>query len=166
MNSYSKENFTTFYKEFQKINHSGIIEIKNKLSYKTLQSYSIQFGFGKISNQITKFASESNKEGITRAIAVIMQIPKIRSGIATTSKNNKLLNFLDLSENVFAEEKWSKIVTNSRNTVDFPDIRNRDCYRKEIRNFTDGKNEFAKIKWEADYFQYYYKEGILGAGDT
>ncbi|MFX0013550.1 MAG: hypothetical protein ACFFB2_14060 [Promethearchaeota archaeon] len=122
LNSYSKENFTTFYKEFQKINHSGIIEIKNKLSYKTLQSYSIQFGFGKISNQIAKFASESNKEGITRAIAVIMQILKVRSGITTISKNSELLNFLDLSEDVFSEEKWSKIVTNSRNTIDFPDI--------------------------------------------
>jgi hypothetical protein len=36
LNSYSKENFATIYKEFQKINHSRIIEIKNELSYTTL----------------------------------------------------------------------------------------------------------------------------------
>jgi uncharacterized surface protein with fasciclin (FAS1) repeats len=45
--------------------------------------------------------------------------------------------------------------------TDFPDIKNLDCYMKEIRNFTDGQNQFAKIKWEGDYMQYYYKAGIL-----
>ncbi len=45
--------------------------------------------------------------------------------------------------------------------TDFPDIKNLDCYRSEIRNFTDGQNQFAKIKWEGDYMQYYYKPGIL-----
>ena len=45
--------------------------------------------------------------------------------------------------------------------TDFPDIKNLDCYMKEIRNFTDGQNQFAKIKWEGDYMQYYYKAGHL-----
>ena len=45
--------------------------------------------------------------------------------------------------------------------TDYPDIKNLDCYRKEIRNFTDGQNQFAKIKWEGDYMQYYYKPGTL-----
>lgn len=45
--------------------------------------------------------------------------------------------------------------------TDFPDIKNLDCYRKEIRNFTDGQNQFAKIHWEGDYMQYYYKPGTL-----
>ncbi len=42
--------------------------------------------------------------------------------------------------------------------TDYPDVRSQDCYKKYIKNFMDGKNSFAKIKWQGDYLQYYYKE--------
>lgn len=41
--------------------------------------------------------------------------------------------------------------------TDFPDLKSQDCYLTEIRNFTDGENGFANIKWNGDYMQYYYK---------
>lgn len=41
--------------------------------------------------------------------------------------------------------------------TDFPDIKNQECYLSYIKNFGDGENGFAKIKWSGDYMQYYYK---------
>jgi len=41
--------------------------------------------------------------------------------------------------------------------TDFPDLRANDCYHNYIKNFMDGQNSFAKIKWQGDYLQYYYK---------
>ena len=44
--------------------------------------------------------------------------------------------------------------------TEFPDIMEMDCFRSEIRNFMDGENSFANIKWKtAPYCQYYYKPG-------
>lgn len=44
--------------------------------------------------------------------------------------------------------------------TEFPDIMEMDCFRSEIRNFMDGQNSFANIKWKtAPYCQYYYKPG-------
>lgn len=37
------------------------------------------------------------------------------------------------------------------------DLMQGDYYRKYYMKWTDGQNTFAKIKWEADYLQYYYK---------
>jgi hypothetical protein len=119
---YCKDNFINLYNEFQNINHSRIVEVTNGISFGTLQSNSIQFGLGKLTSQFTKFATESSKEGITRAIAVIMQNKDFRMKCTETSKNHHFLNFLDLSKAVRAEEKWGNIVTNGRNTMDFPDI--------------------------------------------
>ncbi|MEN8155840.1 MAG: fasciclin domain-containing protein [Bacteroidota bacterium] len=42
-------------------------------------------------------------------------------------------------------------------TTDYPDLKSEDCYMNYIKNFTDGKNQFARIKWQGDYLQYYYK---------
>ncbi len=39
----------------------------------------------------------------------------------------------------------------------FPDLQSEDCYLNYIKNFMDGENDFAKIKWQGDYMQYYYK---------
>ena len=120
--SYCKDNFINLYNEFQNINHSRIVAISNGITFGTLQSNSIQFGFGKLTSQFTKFATESNKEGITRAIAVIVQNKDFRMKCTEISKKHHFLNFLDLSKVVRAEEKWGNIVTNGRNTMDFPDI--------------------------------------------
>jgi uncharacterized surface protein with fasciclin (FAS1) repeats len=41
--------------------------------------------------------------------------------------------------------------------TDFPDVKSQDSYMKYIRNYFDGQNTYAKIKWQADYLQYYFK---------
>ncbi len=43
-------------------------------------------------------------------------------------------------------------------TTHFPDLKAEDCYLNYIKNFMDG-DYFAKIKWQGDYMQYYYKSG-------
>jgi len=45
--------------------------------------------------------------------------------------------------------------------TDYPDVRELDSYMSYITFFTDGENDFAKIKWNADYLQYYFKSGVL-----
>jgi hypothetical protein len=42
-------------------------------------------------------------------------------------------------------------------TTDYFDIKNGDYYGKYYAKWYDGQNTFAKIKWEGDYLQYYYK---------
>jgi len=42
-------------------------------------------------------------------------------------------------------------------TTDFFDLRQLDCFGKYYQKFSDGQKTFAKIKWEGDYLQYYYK---------
>jgi uncharacterized surface protein with fasciclin (FAS1) repeats len=43
-------------------------------------------------------------------------------------------------------------------TTDFFDIKHGDYYLEHYHRWFDGKNTFEKIKWEGDYFLYYYKE--------
>jgi uncharacterized surface protein with fasciclin (FAS1) repeats len=42
-------------------------------------------------------------------------------------------------------------------TTDFFDLRQLDCFGRYYQKFSDGQHTFAKIKWEGDYLQYYYK---------
>lgn len=42
-------------------------------------------------------------------------------------------------------------------TTDFFDMKQGDYYGKHYERFYDGKNDFAKIHWEGDYLQYYYR---------
>jgi hypothetical protein len=42
-------------------------------------------------------------------------------------------------------------------TTDYFDLKQGDYYGKYYMKWSDGKNTFAKIKWEGDYLQYYYK---------
>ncbi len=42
-------------------------------------------------------------------------------------------------------------------TTDFFDIKYGDWFLKYYMNWGDGQNTFAKIKWEGEYLQYYYK---------
>jgi uncharacterized surface protein with fasciclin (FAS1) repeats len=44
-------------------------------------------------------------------------------------------------------------------TTDFFDIKQGDYFGKYYRRWFDGQNTFAKIKWEGDFLQYYYKPG-------
>jgi hypothetical protein len=44
-------------------------------------------------------------------------------------------------------------------TTDFFDMKQKDCYGKYYQKWSDGKNSFAKIKWEGDFLQYYIKPG-------
>jgi len=42
-------------------------------------------------------------------------------------------------------------------TTDFFDLKQQDCFGKYYQKYSDGENTFAKIKWEGNYLQYYYK---------
>ncbi len=44
-------------------------------------------------------------------------------------------------------------------TTDYFDLKQLDGYGKYYMKWHDGKNTLAKIKWEGDYLQYYYKVG-------
>jgi len=42
-------------------------------------------------------------------------------------------------------------------TTDYFDVKQGDYYGKYYGKFYDGQNTFAKVKWEGDFLQYYYK---------
>lgn len=44
-------------------------------------------------------------------------------------------------------------------TTTFPEFMELDIYRDGVRNFYDGVNGFAKVKWTGDYLQYWAKGG-------
>lgn len=47
-------------------------------------------------------------------------------------------------------------------TTDYFDMKQGDYFGKYYMKWYDGKNTFAKIKWESDYLQYYYKNHDTG----
>ena len=46
--------------------------------------------------------------------------------------------------------------------TDYFDMKQGDYFGKYYMKWFDGKNTFAKIKWEGDYLQYYYKDHDTG----
>ncbi len=46
--------------------------------------------------------------------------------------------------------------------TDYFDLKQGDYFGKYYMKWSDGKNTFAKIKWEGDYLQYYYKDHNTG----
>ena len=53
-------------------------------------------------------------------------------------------------------------VTYTFDICDQFEIKQLDCYGKYYGKFYDGQNTFAKIKWEGDFLQYYYKNHDTG----
>lgn len=47
-------------------------------------------------------------------------------------------------------------------TTDYFDMKQGDYFGKYYMKWYDGKNTFAKIKWEGDYMQYYFKDHDTG----
>jgi uncharacterized surface protein with fasciclin (FAS1) repeats len=47
-------------------------------------------------------------------------------------------------------------------TTDYFDLKQGDYFGKYYMKWSDGQNTFAKIKWEGDYLQYYYKNHDTG----
>jgi hypothetical protein len=47
-------------------------------------------------------------------------------------------------------------------TTDYFDMKQGDYYGKYYHKWYDGVNTFAKIKWEGNYLQYYYKDHDTG----
>ncbi len=47
-------------------------------------------------------------------------------------------------------------------TTDYFDMKQGDYFGKYYIKWSDGQNTFAKVKWEGDYLQYYYKNHNTG----
>ncbi|PWI49470.1 hypothetical protein CEE45_01380 [Candidatus Heimdallarchaeota archaeon B3_Heim] len=122
LEKYNKNNFLQFYRRFQQINHRSIIHLNTSFTYQEICSFSKETGLGGITDTYSDFIRESNKEGITRALASIIHNKTLRLEITQLTTDHALVNPLDLSNSVFSEDKWGRVVTNQRSSIDFPDI--------------------------------------------
>ncbi|MFX0184858.1 MAG: hypothetical protein ACFE95_17385 [Candidatus Hodarchaeota archaeon] len=119
---YCSRNFLLLYKLFRQINHSNMVKLKTAFSFNEMLLYASEIKIGKIARHFSNFVNESNKDGITRAVAAVIQHEELRSEITKLTKYHPFFKQLDLSEQVFSDDKWGRVVTNQRNTIDFPDI--------------------------------------------
>ncbi|NHJ02164.1 MAG: hypothetical protein EAX86_08495 [Candidatus Heimdallarchaeota archaeon] len=152
---FTGSNFIKFYREFQKIQHSELIPLPTLFSFEDIREISINKKIGNITTNNILFPLESNKEGITRAIAVIFQDQRIRSEMNDLTKKKNHLNLLNMPLKVIADDKWGRVVTNNRNTIDFPDI----VIYEEKSKLAREKIQFKVIPFKkTKYIKYRYEE--------
>lgn len=120
-----------FLNEFDQSKNYPILSFNNNVAIEATDDYKLNFN--KTTKEYTGFyASESNIPTKNGAIHIIKDLLPV------------------------IEPKPSKITFE---TTDFFDLKQGDYYGKYYKKWHDGQNTFAKIKWEGDYLQYYYKTG-------
>ena len=154
---YNKKNFLRLYHYFQSLNHGAIIKLKTSFTFEKISTLVNESNLGNLTDNYPDFISEVKPEGITRVIALIIQNKELRSEVTQITSRLKSFNFLDLSRPVVSEDKWGRIVTNKRNSVDFPDI---ITYHKST-SIAEEKIQVKVLPHIPTKFLYYRYEEIL-----
>jgi len=125
---------TYFLNEFGSRKNYPILSFNNNVAVEATDDY--KFNYDRKSKEyVGVFVAESN-------------VP---------TKNGTIHSLKDLLPVILPEP--SKI---EFETTNFFDLKQGDYYGKYYMKWSDGQNTFAKIKWEGDYLQYYYKPGQGG----